>query len=369
MNELEAMRLAIEEAKKGYGFVSPNPVVGCVILDKNGQLLSAGYHSQVGKDHAEVDALRKITDTGKLDGAHVLVTLEPCSHFGRTPPCADRLAQLPIKKLTYGLLDPNPQVSGRGVEKLREKGIEVRECVELRDDLQDLAEIFLFNMVEQRAFVALKVATSLDGALAFANGESKWITSEAARHLSHALRGQYDAVMVGSRTVTNDDPQLDVRHETFKQRPPNKVIILDPEAMTLDRLQAGRLTKVRPIENIFVVTSEKHADRFAQFGVNVTVGSYLKDGSIDLKKLTTDLFKKQIYSVYVEGGAETLSNFVKQRAAQRLYQFIAPKIFGAEHAKIWTQNVAFPNMQSALQLRNIKFQVLGTDVLISARFP
>jgi len=369
MNELEAMRLAIEEAKKGYGFVSPNPVVGCVILDKNGDLLSTGYHAQVGHNHAEVDALKKISDVKKLEGAHVVVTLEPCSHFGRTPPCADRLAELPIKKLTYGLLDPNPQVSGRGIEKLRGKGVEIRECVELRDDLQDLAEIFLFNMIEQRAFVALKVATSLDGALAFTTGESKWITSEIARHHSHALRGRYDAVMVGSRTVINDDPQLDVRHETFKKRLPNKVVILDPEAITLDRLKSGRIAKVRPIENIFIVTSEEHAYRFSKLGVNVIVGAYLSDRTVDLKILTAELFKKQIYSIYVEGGAETLSSFVKQKAAQRLYQFIAPKIFGAENTKVWTHNVAIPNMQSVLQLRNVKFQALGTDMLLSARFP
>ena len=368
MTVIEAMNLAIEEAKKGYGFVAPNPVVGCVILDSNGHLLSSGYHAQVGQAHAEVDALNKITDVKKLEGAHVIVTLEPCSHFGRTPPCADRLAELPIKKLTYGLLDPNPLVAGQGIAKLQAKGIEVEQCLELRNDLEELAEIFLLNMREQTAFVALKVATSLDGALAFNSGESQWITSEASRAQAHFLRGQYDAVLVGSRTVLNDDPKLTVRHQAYQSQSSNKVVVLDLKGAILDRLTSLQIAKLRPLENIVIVTSETHADAFSKRGVKVLIGKTVTNGSLDLKQLTKEIFQQKISSLFVEGGAETLSSFLNQQAAHRLYQFIAPKILGAQNAKVWTENVDFKNMQSALQLQNVRYQICGSDILLSGRF-
>lgn len=368
MTTIEAMRLAIEEARKGYGFVSPNPVVGCVILDRNGQLLSSGFHAQVGKDHAEVDALKKISDSKKIEGAHVVVTLEPCSHFGRTPPCADRLAELPIKKVTYGLLDPNPQVAGRGIEKLKVKGIEVEECAELRSELEELAEIFLFNMRKQKTFAALKVATSLDGAIAFKSGESQWITSELARAHAHLLRGQYDAVLVGSGTLLTDDPKLDVRHERFQSRKPNHVVILDLKGATLNRLLEMQVTKVRPLENICVVTGAEHTDAFIKLGVQSFSAKILSSGILDLDDVLKMLFKHNICSVYVEGGAETLSSFITQQKAQRLYQFIAPKILGAQHSRIWTEKVGFENMQSAVQLQDVKYQNLGSDILLTGRF-
>lgn len=368
MTVIEAMNLAIEEAKKGYGFVAPNPVVGCVILDKQGQLLSCGFHAQVGQAHAEVEALNKIADVKKLDGAHVIVTLEPCSHFGRTPPCADRLAALPIKKLTYGLRDPNPLVAGQGIAKLQAKGIEVEQCLELSNELEELAEIFLMNMREQTAFVALKVATSLDGALAFNSGESQWITSEASREQAHFLRGQYDAVLVGSRTVLNDDPKLTVRHKAYQSQSPNKVVVLDLKGATLDRLTTLQIAKLRPLENIVIVTSEAHAQAFSKRGVQVLVATTLNDGTLDLKQLTKELYKKKITSLFVEGGAETLSSFLNQQAAHRLYQFIAPKILGAQNAKAWTEKVDFKNMQSAQQLQNVRYQIFGPDILLSGRF-
>ncbi len=368
MTTIEAMRLAIEEAKKGYGFVSPNPVVGCVILDKNGQLLSSGFHAQVGQGHAEVEALKNISDPKKLDGAHVVVTLEPCSHFGRTPPCADRLAELPIKKVTYGLLDPNPQVAGQGITKLKAKGIAVEECSELHDELEDLAEIFLFNMREQKTFTALKVATSLDGAVAFKSGESQWITSEEARHCAHYLRGQYDAVLVGSGTVLNDNPKLDVRHEKFKSRAPNKVVVFDLKGSTLDRLSEMQIAKVRPLENIYVVTAAEQVSNFSKRGVHAISAKILNNGILDLSDVMKELYKQKIYSVYVEGGAETLSSFITQKSAQRLYQFIAPKILGAQNSRVWTEKVDFENMRSAVELKNVKYQTLGSDILLSGRF-
>ncbi len=368
MTTIEAMRLAIEEAKKGYGFVSPNPVVGCVILDKNGHLLSTGYHAQVGQGHAEVEALKKVADPKQLDGAHVIVTLEPCSHFGRTPPCADRLAEYPIQKVTYGLLDPNPQVAGQGIAKLKAKGIVVEECTELREELEDLAEIFLFNMREQKTFAALKVATSLDGAVAFKSGESKWITSEESRHYAHFLRGQYDAVLVGSGTLLKDNPKLDVRHEKFKSRAPNKVVIFDLKASTLNRLKEMQVAKVRPLENIYVVTAADQISNFSKLGIFAISAKSLQNGILDLSDVMKELYKHKIYSVYVEGGAETLSSFITQKSAQRLYQFIAPKILGAQHSRVWTEKVGFENMQSALQLNGVQFQNFGSDILLSGRF-
>ena len=225
MNLDQAMQLAISEALKGAPFVSPNPKVGCVILDSQGELLSTGYHKKFGEAHAEIEALKNL-NPDQLKGAHLIVTLEPCAHEGKTPSCAKTLAKLPIKKVTFGLVDPNPLVAGQGAKILKEAGIEVEEYQGiLKADLEEVCEEFLWNFRQKKVFVAVKIAQSLDGKIALLNGESKWITGPDSRQKVHELRAQYDAVLVGKNTILIDNPSLDIRHPKIQKE--NKVVVLD----------------------------------------------------------------------------------------------------------------------------------------------
>jgi diaminohydroxyphosphoribosylaminopyrimidine deaminase/5-amino-6-(5-phosphoribosylamino)uracil reductase len=185
----EAMKLAIEEAARGAGFVAPNPLVGCVILSRDGALIGRGHHERIGEGHAEVRALESVADVSQLNAAQVFVTLEPCAHQGRTPSCAEALAKLPIASVTYGLEDPNPLVAGKGAEILRAAGKTVQIFGGLKTELEEACEIFLMNMREKRAFVALKAAASLDGKIALPDGSSQWITGEESRAHVQSLRG------------------------------------------------------------------------------------------------------------------------------------------------------------------------------------
>ena len=251
---LEAMKLAIAEARKGAPFVSPNPMVGCVVLDSAGNFLSSGYHKIYGSAHAEVNALAGLISE-QLKDAHVVVTLEPCAHQGKTPSCAKTLAALSIKKITYGLIDPNPLVAGKGADILKSAGKDVVLFSELQTELEELCEIFLMNQRKQKIFVAIKVATSLDGQMALQSGESQWITGEAAREHAHYLRSCYDAVMVGAGTIQKDNPSLNVRHPEVKKE--NKVVILDPQGLQLKNFSQLRVSQTHDSKNIFWCVSEE----------------------------------------------------------------------------------------------------------------
>ena len=192
----QAMQLAMDVAVKGAPYVSPNPVVGCVVVNANHQFLAYGYHPKYGQEHAEINALNKLSDS-EIKDSTFYVTLEPCAHQGKTASCAKKLATLPIKKVVYGLMDLNPLVSGQGVKILQQAGIITEEYSgHLKNDLQSLCEIFLKNFSEKKLFIAAKVATSLDGQIALKSGESKWITSANSRNYVHELRSYYDAILV-----------------------------------------------------------------------------------------------------------------------------------------------------------------------------
>lgn len=368
MTTLEAMKLAIQEAKKGIGYVSPNPPVGCVILDSNEQLLATGFHAKVGGPHAEIAALDTVKDLSKLAGAHMIVTLEPCAHHGRTPPCAERIASLPLAKLTYGMQDPNPLVNGQGMKIIKAAGIEVAEYQELRLELAELAEVFLWNIHHKETFFALKVATSLDGALGLKTGESRWISGEKSREYTHLLRGQYDAVLVGVQTVLQDNPRLNCRNPQFAEKPENKVIILDPSGLLLDKIRDLELLKVRRSDQILVITTLEKSKAFLELGFEAMALSVQKLGQFDLQALSNELLKRKITSVLVEGGAQTYSAFIKQKIPARLYQFIAPKVLGAEQSRVWTEAFAVTQMEKAVKLHNPKWQVIGDDVLLTGTF-
>ncbi|MGE3682892.1 MAG: bifunctional diaminohydroxyphosphoribosylaminopyrimidine deaminase/5-amino-6-(5-phosphoribosylamino)uracil reductase RibD [Bdellovibrionales bacterium] len=356
------MALAIAEGRKGSGFVSPNPLVGCVILDRDSRLIGKGYHARVGEAHAEVNALRAISDPGLLVGAHVYVTLEPCAHEGRTPSCAKTLAALPIASVTYGLEDPFPQVSGKGAEILRQAGIEVRPFQDLQEELEELAEIFLLNQRLRRPFVALKVASSFDGKIALADGRSQWITGEAARAQVQVLRGSYDAVLTGRGTFTRDNPRLDARNGRYKEKS-QRVVLLDPEGKSLSELPSSRLWGVRSPEDIFLVTRSGVSCNLPLQHLEVPGLESGKD--FDLAAVLSQLKSKGLHSILVESGERTVSSFLRAGLVDRIYLFLAPKILGSGLS--WTSGVEIPSLDRAIVLHSLRIQTFGEDILLSAR--
>jgi diaminohydroxyphosphoribosylaminopyrimidine deaminase / 5-amino-6-(5-phosphoribosylamino)uracil reductase len=338
MNLDQAMRIAITEALKGAPFVSPNPKVGCVILNSQGQLLSTGYHTRFGQAHAEIEALKALSPE-QLKGAHVIVTLEPCAHVGKTPSCATTLAKLPIKKVTFGLRDPNPLVSGKGAQILVEAGIEVEEYQgDLKDDLEESCEEFLWNFREKKIFVALKVAQSLDGKIALPSGESKWITGPKSRERVHALRAQYDAVLVGKNTILVDNPSLNIRHPLIQKD--NKVIILDRSGEILKKEDQLKIFKVHKRENILV------------------------QPQVELKTILSDLFDRGLRSILIEGGSRVYSSFLAQGLVQRIHVFTGPVILGQGLG--WADRLEVGGMDTKIQLKNIKTEKVGIDAYLTA---
>lgn len=371
-----AMRLAIEEGRKGTGFVAPNPLVGCTILDRNFRLLAVGYHRRVGFDHAEIDALKKIEDRSLLQGAHVFVTLEPCAHQGRTPSCARTLAPLGIASLTYAVEDPNPLVAGKGAQILREAGVQVSLLSERTDldadearlltaEAEELAEIFLHNMRAKEPFVAVKVASTLDGKMALASGESKWITGESSREHVHFLRAGYDAVLVGRQTVMADDPSLNVRHRDFPGFS-NKAVILDPRGQTLVHLSKSNLLKVRDPESVFVVVSDQ-TEVSNPLGVRIIRVAMQQPNSFDVKALLQSLKVEGLSSVMIEGGAHAVGAFFSARKVQRLHLFIAPTLLGGRSGLSWSQHFGVEKMADRIRLNDSKRREFGSDLYWTAR--
>lgn len=382
LTDIEAMRMAIEIAKDGNGFVSPNPQVGCVVLNSEGELLSQGFHEVYGGPHAEVNALKSLSPE-QLKGAKVFVTLEPCAHFGKTPPCADMIAGLPIAELIYGIEDPNPAVSGKGAQKVRDAGIKVtlfadlssplnsKEISAVQTELNELCEVFLWNQKKQLPFVSLKVGTSLDGMLGLKSGESKWITGPTSRTHAHFLRATHDVILIGANTLLSDNPSLNVRHDRFKDKM-NKVFILDPWGRGLEFLRNSQILKTHPADFTFVFVQEgfnknNNLDKFPFQIVECPVINK-QTGEFDLNFVLKKAWDLNCKSILVEGGAQTLSAFIKQKLGNRLFQFVAPCVIGANSGKSWSEGLQIPALDQKVQLENLKSLPMRDDILLTASF-
>lgn len=369
LNSKEAFELAIFEARKGLGFVAPNPPVGCVILDKENRLLSVGHHQKFGSAHAEVNAVQSVKDPEKLKGAKVFVTLEPCSHFGKTPPCAELLCGLPISEVHYGVKDPNPKVSGRGLEKIKSAGIQIFSAPEgVQRDLRNLIRVFWINQTEQRCFVALKVASTLDAQMALPNGESQWITGEEARTQGHILRAHYGAILTTAKSVLRDNSSLNARVEPFKEKE-IPVFVLDPDGNLASTLKDLNLSKVRKPESLFVITLSAQATRFA----GVLAGDQVcqmeaSQGQFSLREVLQWIWEQGRASVMVEAGPNLISQFVSAKTFDQLELFLAPQIFGVASEMSWSQSLGFTKMSQALKFQNVFCQPLGQDLWISATY-
>lgn len=357
----QSMRLALFEAQRALPFVSPNPPVGCVILDRNYRLISTGFHTKVGAAHAEIEALKKVDDPTQLEQAIFVVTLEPCAHQGRTGSCALALSQLPIKKVVVGLQDPNPLVSGKGIEILQRAGIEVElYSGPLESSLSQVPEVFLHNMKYQEPFVVVKVATSLDGRIALETGESQWITGEESRKYSHFLRSIYDATMVGIGTFMKDDPKLDIRLEHIKKN--NKVVIFDPKLASAPHLIESNIVRKHAIEDIILVceVNTPVPKDIEHFQILPTWNGNVKTGILD------PLWNIGIKSIFIEGGAGLIGLFLNENRVHRLYQFIAAKILG--WGKGWSDQFSISQLDQSRNLSLLTVRRTGDDVLLTGLF-
>lgn len=365
----EAMALAMHIAKKGLGFVSPNPAVGCVILDNTGSLLAHGYHEKYGEAHAEINALKKVSSK-QLIGARMFVTLEPCAHHGKTPPCAEAIAKLPLSEVIFGIYDPNPLVKGKGASIIQTAGIKATHYAKEQEALERVCEHFLRNMRAQLPFVSIKCATSLDGKLALKSGQSKWITGAEARLEGHFLRATHDAILVGVNTFLADDPSLDVRHPSFPDKR-NRVLVLDLQGQGIDKLSSAKLLESHAPEEIFwVIPTEVNSSTLDGLGVKtLRVPTLTGTPTLDLKTLKEDLWNLGIRSILVEGGAGTISEFINQKAADRLFLFTAPIIVGEQSGLSWTAGVhSIDNLTHSIALSPLEMTTFGKDSLFTARF-
>ncbi len=372
----EAMLLAIHQASLGAPRVSPNPMVGAVIVDSKGHFLACGHHEFFGGPHAEVNALRDLSPADLKD-ATVYVTLEPCAHEGKTPSCAKMLAATPIKKVYYGLVDPNPLVSGQGAEILKNAGIQAdifRAANAARQEefeilLEESCEAFLWNFRQKKVFVALKMASSLDGQVALRSGESQWITGPQSRESVHYLRACYDAVLVGPGTVRFDNPSLNIRHSQIQKK--NRVVILDPEAELIQKFSSLKLTQVHDPSDIFWCFSKDHKDKALlslakqSKKLQVLFVECSSGGDLNLQSLMDQIYQRGLRSVLVEGGASVASSFVSAGLVQRLYLYQAPILMGAGGARSWTESLRLSKMADKIILNNPKYLRYGLDILVT----
>lgn len=355
--DIKFLKKTLGLAKKGMGLVNPNPMVGAIIV-KDGQVIAKGYHKKYGVPHAEVEAITHVrSHLERLNGATLYVNLEPCAHFGKNPPCVDAIVKAGIKKVVCSSIDPNPQVEGKGIKILRDNGIEVKVGV-LEKEARELNVAFFTYHEKKRPYIALKFAASLDGKIATYTGDSKWITNEQARNFARGLRGEYQAVLVGINTVIADDPHLGVRIRGIKD--PLR-IVLDP------KLRISLKSQFLRDNNIIVVTTtqaEKNKkETFLRKGINLII---FENEKISVKELLEKFASKGIISVLVEGGGQTLGNFVDSGLVDKLYAFYAPILIGGNKGISAIGNMGAEKIINTMHLENILFKRFDDNFLICA---
>lgn len=351
------MKRALLLARRGIGKTAPNPAVGCVIA-RNGAIVGEGWHRKAGTPHAEIHALHQAGERAR--GADLYVTLEPCSHFGKTPPCADALIRAGIARVFVGMIDPNPRVAGSGVERLRQAGITV-ELPLLEEACRLLNEPFIKQVTTGLPFVTMKCALTMDGKTATPGGDSRWITAVASRRLVHRLRSRADAVMTGSGTLLADDPQLTVR--LVKGRSPVRVVVDSSLKISLDSALLAEAATVPVIIATAAADTPKAARLVARGAEVLPCGS--ADGQVDLPKLLQILGSRGIQSVLLEGGERLCGEMLRQGLIDRFLFFIAPKLVGGEGKGLFA-GVGAALMGDALPLAIRRVSRVGDDILVEA---
>ncbi len=348
------MRRALDLAARAKGRTSPNPMVGCVIVRDN-EIIGEGYHHRAGEPHAEVLAIEAAG--GASPGDTFYITLEPCCHHGRTPPCVDLLISKRPNRVVVAMPDPNPKVAGQGILRLREAGIPVDVGV-LESEARGLNEVFVKHITTGLPFVIVKCAMTLDGKIATHTGDSKWVTSEASRALVHEIRNQVDAILVGSRTVMLDDPSLTTRVQNAEGHDPIRVI-LDADAYLDSTRKVFHLESPAPT---WVVTPE---DRVCE-GADEVIHLPSHGEGVDMRRCMHELAKREICSILIEGGGSTHASAFAAGIVDKVMFFIAPKIVGGRDAVTAVEGEGVDCMADAILLERMTARLVGEDLLVEA---
>ena len=353
------MTHCLELALQGAGTVSPNPMVGSVIV-YNGEIIGEGYHQKFGAPHAEVHAISSVPDEQLLHDATLYVNLEPCAHFGKTPPCSDLIIQKGIPRVVIGCRDPHVEVAGKGIAKLKAAGITVTEGV-LEAECIKCNEAFIKSHTQGLPFVTIKLAQTLDGKIATSLGASHWITGEEARKEVHRLRSTHDAVLIGEASVRADDSQLTVRH--CSGRNPLRVVLDRRLSLPLD----AKIFNTDAPTIVFASTAWGRLPKIALLREKGVTVLFVNEhaGELDLRHVLLELHKRDVLSVMVEGGSRLSASFVRARLVDKITMFIAPKLFGGDALSSFAPlGISMPDQ--AVNLRFEPPQFFGSDVLLQA---
>ena len=355
------MRWALELARRAEGYTSPNPMVGCVIVTEDGSVVGEGWHHKAGEAHAEVNALAAMRESG-MQGHTAYVTLEPCSHYGRTGPCCEALLRAGIKRVVAAMEDPNPKVAGKGFARLRKAGVEV-EVGLCGKEAAALNEKFCLWITRQRPFVSLKFAETLDGKIATATGDSFYVTGQEAHQYSHYLRKTHDAILVGIGTVLEDDPELTTRLVAGKN--PLR-IVLDSRA----RIPLTAKVLHGEAKTLLATGAQADPDKLRKLAAMANVETLIlpcEDGNLSLPSLMTALAERNITSVLVEGGSRVTGSFLDAALADRVYAFIAPKLVGGNAALPAIGGRGIRTMGACARVLEPELKRMGEDWLITGK--
>lgn len=361
-NHKKYMKKCIALAKKAEGKTSPNPMVGAILVNSKGEILSQGYHKAYGKPHAEVECInnyeKKYANNIDYNDLTLYVNLEPCNHYGKTPPCTDLILKKGIKKVIIAVADPNPEHTG-GAIRLKKAKVEVIENILSQESIK-LNEIFFKNTKENKPFIAIKTATTLDGKIATKTGSSKWITSEKSRKHVQKIRKKYDAILTSSNTIEKDNPSLTIRNSQKKLA---RVVVdtnlkTDPESKVYSK--DGAKIYVAYCNSKKLIHNPKEYPSHISF---LQIGQNEKK-KVDLTKLTEILYKKGIRSILVEAGGILCAEIIKQNLADKIYQFIAPKILADITAKSFVEGFNILNINECRNFKITALKNLNPDILI-----
>ncbi|MBI9035891.1 MAG: bifunctional diaminohydroxyphosphoribosylaminopyrimidine deaminase/5-amino-6-(5-phosphoribosylamino)uracil reductase RibD [Bacteroidales bacterium] len=357
--DVRFMKHSLALAEKGLGFVNPNPLVGAVIV-KDGRIIGEGYHECFGEAHAEINAIRNCRES--LEGSTIYVTLEPCSHFGKTPPCSLAIIENKFKKVVIAMSDPNPLVAGRGIAMMQEKGIEVF-CGLLEQEAKKINEVFIKYITNKKPFVALKTAMSLDGKIAAHTGDSKWISNEISRNFVHELRNRYAGIMVGADTVIADDPSLTCRVVGQETRNPVRIVV-DSTLRMPENSQILNVTDARTVIAVTERADKKKVNSFRERGVEILEVKAIS-GKVDLEDLMIHLGEMNIDGILLEGGGTLNFSALQSGIVDKVYSFIAPKFIGGIHAKTPVEGLGVEKVSNAFELDQIQCEQMDNDILIT----
>jgi len=357
--DISYLQMCYALAEKAIGWTSPNPYVGAVIV-KNGVIIGHGYHERPGKAHAEAVALAKAGS--RANKATAYINLEPCVHWGRTPPCIDKIISAQLKRIVVSSIDPNPLVNGKGIERMKQAGIQVSLGL-LEEKNKRINEAYIKYIQSEIPFITLKTALSLDGKTATKTYASKWISSSQTRKYMHLIRGEHDAIMVGINTILKDDPRLTVRHPAWAGKTITRVILDSNLRIPLQSKVLKTLSKGEVVIFTLKTSPLEKKDALQKKGVKV-IPIVPKNNKIDIKKALAWLGKNQISSVLVEGGAELHTHMLESKTADKMIISVSPKLIGGKGAPCFYQGKGAETIKKSLKLKKMNTFKIGDDIII-----